>query len=292
MKPHTIAELIALAANLPTLGDRMRLGENGYAIGHFAGDDFASDYQPIFDIGVGDATQSLAAAPDSADRFGDEVGYEATLRLIDRVGSPRNLFAAIDDDGQLVGLDRLARALHAINFFGTGRASLLFLNVHERLLKSVKYDHGRHFSEVLLSFGLNPARIVIQLPEAAVAHRTFVGYLIKSYQSYGFKVAGNLPNAGQILSVSDMARLDFLKIDSTNALRDSMVKPLVGYANRLKIPLIFKNVDDETQFQMLQQYDVRLVQGRLFSPRKTYPLGSGAAPRAGQAGTSPIRPVS
>jgi len=244
----------------------MRMTETGFATARFDGADFTSEYQPIFDVGVGGVTQSLAASPESADRFGDEVGFEATLRLLDSSGSPKRLFAAVDDDAQLVGLDRLARALHAINFFGAGRSSLLFLNVHERLLKSVKYDHGRHFSAVLLSFGLNPARIVIELPEAAVAHRTFVGYLIKSYQSFGFKVAGNLPNAGQILSVSDMARLDFIKIDTTNALRDSMVKPLVGYAHRLKIPLIFKNVDEASQFTMLQQYEVRLVQGKLFAP--------------------------
>jgi len=250
----------------------MRMAASGIALAQFYGADFTSDYQPIFDIGVSGLIQSLVASPDSADRFGDEVGFEASLRLVDKEGSPRNLFAAVDDDGQLVALDRLARALHAINFFGSGRSGLLFLNVHERLLKSVKYDHGRHFSEVLLSFGLNPARIVIELPEAAVAHRTFVGYLIKSYQSYGFKVAGNLPNAGQILSVSDMARLDFIKIDTANALRDSMVKPLVGYASRLRIPLIFKNVDDAGQFTMLQQYDVRLVQGKLFSPRKALVL--------------------
>jgi EAL domain-containing protein (putative c-di-GMP-specific phosphodiesterase class I) len=289
MKPHSIADLLALAATHPALGERLRLGENGYAIGHFGHDDFISEYQPIFDVGVGGTTQSLAASPESADLFGDEVGFEATLRLVDRVGSPRNLFAAIEDDSQLVGLDRLARALHAINFFGSGRASLLFLNVHERLLKSVKYDHGRHFSEVLLSFGLNPARIVIQLPEAAVAHRTFVGYLIKSYQSYGFKVAGNLPNAGQILTVAGIARLDFVKIDAANALRDAMVKPLVGYANRLKVPLIFKNVDDAAQFKQLQQYDVRYVQGRLFTPRKTTPLGQAAALPSGAA--AQLRPV-
>jgi len=133
------------------------------------------------------------------------------------------------------------------------------------LLKSVKYDHGRHFSTVLVSFGLNPSRIVIELPAAAVAHRTFLGYLTKSYQRYGFKVAGNLPNAGQILSVSDMARLDFIKMDAGLALRDAMVKPLVGYANRLRIPLIFNRVADETQFDLLQQYDVRFVQGPLFA---------------------------
>ena len=109
----------------------------------------------------------------------------------------------------------------------------------------------RDFSTVLISFGLNPSRIVIELPAAAVAHRTFLGYLTKSYQHYGFKVAANLPNAGQILSVSDMARPDFVKMDAGAALRDAMVKPLVGYANRLRIPLIFNRVTTEAQFDML-----------------------------------------
>ena len=190
-------------------------------------------------------------------------GFQAVTRRLD--GEPFDPFASfdqIDDDPQLVTLDRMSRALHAINFFGAQRHGLLFLRVHERLLKSVKYDHGRHFSTVLVSFGLNPSRIVIELPAAAVAHRTFLGYLTKSYQRYGFKVAGNLPNAGQILSVSDMARLDFIKMDAGLALRDAMVKPLVGYANRLRIPLIFNRVATEAQFDLLQQYDVRFVRGR------------------------------
>ena len=49
------------------------------------------------------------------------------------------------------------------------------------------------------------------------------------------------------------------------ALRDAMVKPLVGYASRLRIPLIFNRVVDEPQFVALQQYDVRFVQGPLFT---------------------------
>lgn len=263
MTPLTTAQLVERAASHPFLGDRIRLSGGKTALGNFNGADFTSSYLPIFDVGMVGLTQSLIASPDSADRFGDEVGFEAVARLTSACG---DIFARVEDDTQLVTLDRLSRALHAINFFGAAHSGLLFLNVHERLLKSIKYDHGRHFSTVLLSFGLNPSRIVIELPEAAVAHRTFLGYLAKSYQSFGFKVAGNLPNAGQILSVSDMVRLDFIKIDTASALRDSMVKPLVGYASRLKIPLIFKRVNDEAQFRMLQQYDVRFVQGTLFGP--------------------------
>jgi EAL domain-containing protein (putative c-di-GMP-specific phosphodiesterase class I) len=65
--------------------------------------------------------------------------------------------------------------------------------------------------------------------------------------------------------VSETARLDFIKMDAATALRDAMVKPLVGYASRLRIPLIFNRVMDEPQFDALQQYDVRFVQGPLFN---------------------------
>ena len=83
---------------------------------------------------------------------------------------------------------------------------------------------------------------MIELPAAAVAHSTFLGYLTKSYQRYGFKVAGNLPNAGQIMSVSEMARLDFIKMDAGLRVARRGRQALVGYANRLRIPLIFSHV--------------------------------------------------
>ncbi|CAD6541512.1 EAL domain-containing protein [Paraburkholderia sabiae] len=268
MIPLTIPELVDRASTHPFLGEHLRMGaapRSGEAIATYGDVEIGSSYEPIFDISVHALAQSLSSSPDSADRFGDELGVQAVTQLAD--GTPLDAFDPFDhvpDDQQLVALDRMSRAMHAINFFGPQRHGLLFLRVHERLLKSVRYDHGRHFSTVLMSFGLNPSRVVIELPPAAVAHRTFLGYLTKSYQHYGFKVAGNLPNAGQILSVSDMARLDFVKMDAAAALRDSMVKPLVSYANRLKIPLIFNRVATETQFDLLQQYDVRFVQGPLF----------------------------
>ncbi|MET5013114.1 EAL domain-containing protein, partial [Burkholderia pseudomallei] len=71
---------------------------------------------------------------------------------------------------------------------------------------------------------------------------------------------------GRILAVdSDMARPDYSKMDAASALREGMVKALVGYAQRVRSPLIFDHVVDETQFEQLRQYDVRLVQGPVFS---------------------------
>ncbi|WP_144110212.1 EAL domain-containing protein [Paraburkholderia sp. BCC1886] len=269
MIPPTIPNLIARAADHPFLGEHLAMGTGAHrdvALARFGDIELASAYEPIFDISVHALAQSLTSGAEGVDRFGDELGFQAVTQRPDAtpfdVADP---FERIADDRELVALDRMSRALHAINFFGAQRHGLLFLRVHERLLKSVKYDHGKHFSTVLVSFGLNPARVVIELPAAAVAHKTFLGYLTTSYQRYGFKVAGNLSNAGQILSVSETARLDFIKMDAGIALRDAMVKPLVGYASRLRIPLIFNGVADESQFVALQQYDVRFVQGPLFT---------------------------
>jgi EAL domain-containing protein (putative c-di-GMP-specific phosphodiesterase class I) len=265
----TIPDLIARAAHRPFLGEHLAMGQGahaGIALAHFDGIELTSAYEPIFDISVHALAQSLSCGAEGVDRFGDELGFQAVTHRLDT--PPFDVFDPFDkiaDDQQLVALDRMSRALHAINFFGAQRHGLLFLRVHERLLKSVKYDHGLHFSNVLTSFNLSPARIVIELPAAAVAHKTFLGYLTRSYQHYGFKVAGNLSNAGQILSVSETARLDFIKMDATVALRDATVKPLVGYANRLRVPLIFNRVMDEAQFDALQQYDVRFVQGPVFN---------------------------
>ncbi|MBB3257936.1 EAL domain-containing protein (putative c-di-GMP-specific phosphodiesterase class I) [Paraburkholderia bannensis] len=269
----TIPELVARSASHPFLGEHLAMGSGAHhaeAIARRRGVEMLSAYEPIYDISVHGGAQSLTADLSSAARFGDELGFQAvTLRDDGGKISAFDPFSDTLDDPELVALDRCVRALHAINFLGSQQHGLLFLRVHERLLKSVKYDHGRHFSNVLVSFGLNPGRVVIELPAAAVAHRTFVGYLTKSYQRYGFKVAGNLSNAGQILSVSDSARLDFVKMDASSALRDSMVKPLVSYAARLRIPLIFNRVMDVAQFEQLQQYDVRFVQGPVFAAQNS-----------------------
>jgi EAL domain-containing protein (putative c-di-GMP-specific phosphodiesterase class I) len=287
MIPPTIPSLIDHAGEHPFLREHLALDSAlppGAAYARFGGQRIESGYQPIFDVSM-NGMQTLWSAPESADRFGDELGFQALT--LQPGGTPFDPFESIVDGQELVAFDRLVRTLHAINFFGAQQHGLLFLRVHERLLKSVKYDHGQHFSSVLISLGLNPARVVIELPSAAVAHRTFLGYLAKSYQRFGFKVAGNLPNAGHIMSVSDMARLDFLKIDGAAVLRDSMVKPLVAYGNKLQIPLIFDRVATQAQFDALQQFGARFVQGPLFEPHRP---GGQQGPEGPQSPRGPRQP--
>ncbi len=267
----TIPELVERAGTLPYLREHVALAPGGdAAIASLPDLILGSTYEPIYDVTMPGAPQSSSLA-DAIERYGDELGFQAALH-VDRLDTAAAAIAAADPfeaigaDAPLVQFDRLARALHAINFFGAQRHGLLFLRVHERLLKSVKYDHGKHFAAVLSRFGIGPERIVIELPAAAVAHKTFVGYLTKSYQHHGFKVADKLPDPGRILAVeSDLARPDYIRIDAAIALREGMVKALVGYAHRMKVPIIFDQVADEAQFSLLRQYDVELMQGPVFA---------------------------
>lgn len=166
----------------------------------------------------------------------------------------------IDDNSMLIAADRIARAVHAVNFFLRGKSDLLFLPVHERLLKSVRYDHGRHFASVLISLGLNPARIVIEIPPAASSHKTFFAYLLNSYRSYGFKVAANLLDAGRILSMQSSAVPDFVIVDSRLTLRDALVKPLLCYGARTGLKLVFARVTDALALDRLRLSGVQLIE--------------------------------
>ncbi len=265
MTPLTIPELVTRASALPFLGEHLTLGRNTsheIAHVHLRGLTANSAYEPIYDVTMLGTPQSTSLT-DAIERFGDELGFQAVTQLAD---APFDPFDAELDDQTLIALDRLIRALHTINFFGAQRHGLLFLRVHERLLKSVKYDHGKYFSSILETFGLNPERVVIELPATAVAHQTFLGHLTKSYQYYGFRVADNLSDPGRILAViSEMARPDYIKVNTAMALRAGMVKALVSYAHQIRIPLILDRVVDETQFALLRQYDVQFMQGPLFT---------------------------
>jgi EAL domain-containing protein (putative c-di-GMP-specific phosphodiesterase class I) len=261
--PISLPELIRHADVSPVLRERLVLAEDGRSVTARHGErTLASAYLPVYDVTMPGAPASASFAEGIA-RYADELGFLAATQIDGTISNP---FDDALDDQQLVELDRLTRGLHAINFFGTQRHGLLFLRVHERLVKSIKYDHGKFFSNVLRHLGMHPERIVIVLPGSAVAHRTFLGHLTRSYQDHGFKVADQLPDAGRILAVeSEMARPDYVMMDANRALRDGTVKALVGYARRMGVPLIFNGVTDEAQFDLLRQYEVQLMQGPVFA---------------------------
>ncbi len=127
----SLPELIARAWAHPFLGAHIVEGAGEHAqqaIARFGDCTIASAYEPIFDVGTHTHTHSfpqvLSASPESAERFGDELGVQA-ITLIEG-DAPRDPFAQFADNRDLVTLDRLSRALHTFNFFGPQRHGLLF----------------------------------------------------------------------------------------------------------------------------------------------------------------------
>jgi len=257
-------------ATHPTLGIKCRFDARGRGYAEIAGERIGSLTSDIWEIAgpLPDAGGSMASEkgvlsshPTGNSRVAQRahhgaMGPAAARPILSvRPSSPMNHAAThaspgiLDDldDASLIDADRILRAVHAVNFFSAGQSPLLFLPVHDRLLKSIRYDHGKHFAQLMVSLGLSPARVVIEIPPASSAHKTFLAYLLRSYRSYGFKVAAYLEDAGKVLSIDSSAMPDFVVAHAATALRDGVVRPLVRFGAMTRVRIVFAAVanDDE-----------------------------------------------
>lgn len=151
---------------------------DGSIIGDWYGCRLSSVFQPIVDA-----------------RSGEVRGQEAFLRVFgqgQRDLSPWSLFSAAADDERLIALDRLCRTVHLLNSLLARSESLLFLNVHGRLLAAVSDDHGRAFRRVVDALGVSAERIVIETPVAASRQPELLNLVLRNYRRHGFQVAVNL----------------------------------------------------------------------------------------------------
>lgn len=180
-------------------GRRLRRLADGGVVGDWFGCQLASVFQPVVD---------------PAD--GRTAGFAAYLRVHgsgERELSPWALFSSNADDGRLIALDRLARTVHALNFIASVEDdSLLFLNVHGRLLAAVDADHGAAFRMVVDALGLPPARIVIETPVSASDEPDQLAFVLRNYRLNGFRTAVNLESLAQWKALSAVVPAHFVKI--------------------------------------------------------------------------------
>ena len=184
-------------------GRQLRRIADGEVVGEWFGCELSSVFQPIVDPATGAV-----------------IGNEAFLRVHGRGQrdlSPWMLFSANADDERLIALDRLARTVHALNFIASADdESLLFLNVHGRLLASVGDDHGAAFRRVVDAIGLPPARIVIETPLVASRQADLLSFVLRNYRHNGFRVAVNVESPAQWRRLAAMVPADFVKIDAAS----------------------------------------------------------------------------
>nr|WP_284700804.1 hypothetical protein [Robbsia betulipollinis] len=194
-------------------------------------------------------------------------GWRAQSLAFDRTAvlvSSAALFASIGKTSLLLSLDRMTRALHAINFFASGREGLLFLPVHERLLNGVRHDHGRYFAAVLVALGIDAARVVIEIPRACATHAPFLDYLVRSYRGHGFKVAVNVSRPDGILAAPPSNLPDFMIAEMGSATDESRIPAWIASLDEAaargattRCRLIVDGVEDDTALARLRKHALR-----------------------------------
>jgi EAL domain-containing protein (putative c-di-GMP-specific phosphodiesterase class I) len=196
-------------------GRQLRRLPEGGVVGDWFGCELSTVFQPVVVPGTGAIT-----------------GYEAYLRILgsgERSLSPWTLFSANADDDRLVALDRLARAVHALNFVtSVDSDSLLFLNVHGRLLAAVSGDHGAAFRTVVDALGLTPERVVIETPLAASSQPALLAFVLRNYRNNGFQVAINVDSPAQWQSLCSVVPAQFVKIDGAQLRRSGEWEALLS----------------------------------------------------------------
>lgn len=234
-------------------GNTIWIARDGQVAGRFMHSNLSSVFQPVRWL-----------------RDNAPEGHEAFIRSFDASGgdlSPWNLFANAATDESLIGLDRLCRTLHVLNYFDFSRRDdTLFLNVHDRLMLAVGEDHGTAFGRVLSALQIERHRIVIESPEAMFSDPSLLAYVLLNYRYNGYRICVNLPQGDRLRDLIRNVRPDYVKLDAG---RDDTLRDIARHSDfcaRHGIRLIVKRIGTTAALESLREAGVALGQGHAIAP--------------------------
>lgn len=230
----------------------LKRADNGWISGHFYHCELTSVFQPIFSIDQGKT-----------------IGHAAYIRSKsnnDIALWPWQVFSLASKDDQLVDLDRLCRAIHALNYYfnNISKSDNLFVEVHPRLLESVKDDHGRAFENFLDLIGVKTSRVVIEIPAIVNRNWKLLQHVITNYRSRGYQIAANYSG-----DRSDwMAELwslypNIVRIEAGDLIRHEAITPLVKTIHSFEAKLLVRDIETPVQLAAAIRADADYLQGNL-----------------------------
>ena len=224
-----------------------------------------SHYQPLFD------------------RQQRAVAYEALLRVSDPQGrriAPDRFFAALDDSHNVIGVDRLCRVIHSVNFLTQQpQQQALYLNVNGRhLLGIASGRHGATFEALLAYCGLAPQQVVLEIIESSVDDLALLQQAITAYKAKGFRIAiddfgARHSNFDRLWALEpDIVKLDrSLTAQAAQNPRAAKVLPvLVRLIQDLGAQVVCEGIETPVQQALALDAGADLLQGYLYgepSPR-------------------------
>lgn len=211
----------------------LKRDEKGWISGQFYQCELTSVFQPVWGIDQGITLGHAAYVRSKAH------GQVALW--------PWQVFALASKDEQLIDLDRLCRAIHALNYYfnNTSKANtVLFVDVHPRLLESVKDDHGRAFENFLDLIGVRTSQVVIEIPAIVNRNWKLLQHVITNYRSRGYRIAANY-TGNRIDWMTELGSLypDFVRIEAGDLQRHEAVAALINTIHSYGGSLLVRDVE-------------------------------------------------
>lgn len=227
---------------------------NGWISGRFYHCELTSVFQPIFSITQG-STMGHAAYIRS------KANGEVAL-------SPWQVFSLASKDEQLVDLDRLCRAVHALNYYfnAIAKADKLFVEVHPRLLESVKDDHGRAFENFLDLIGMRTSRVVIEIPATVNRNWKLLQHVIANYRTRGYQIAANYSGTRSDW-MTELSSLypDIVRIAANDLMQHEAITSLTDTIHSFGASLLVRDIETSGQLAAAIRTDADYLQGNLLS---------------------------
>lgn len=241
-------ELIKSATDYP-----LERAEDGWISGHFYRCKLTSAFQPILNTAQNKTIGHIAYNR-------SESNGEIAL-------SPWKIFAQAANDEQLANLDRLCRAIHALNYFKkTSGSNQLFVSVHPRLLKSIKTDHGRAFEDFLNLIAVKTSRVTIEIPSVINHDWELLQKVISNYRSRGYQIAVNYSGLSSD-SMSELGSLypDIVRITAYDLLRHQAIDTLIRTIHYFGAKLLVWNIGSFDQLATAKRAGADYLQGDYLS---------------------------
>lgn len=230
----------------------LKRADSGWISGHFYHCELTSVFQPIFSIDQG-KTMGHAA-------------YIRSKSNHDVALWPWQVFSLASKDDQLIDLDRLCRAIHALNYYfnNISKSDNLFVEVHPRLLESVKDDHGRAFENFLDLIGVKTSRIVIEIPAIVNRNWKLLQHVITNYRSRGYQIAANY-SGDRSDWMAELGSLypNIVRIEASDLVRHENITLLVETLHNFGAKLLVRDIETPAQFAVAVQANADYLQGNL-----------------------------
>jgi EAL domain-containing protein (putative c-di-GMP-specific phosphodiesterase class I) len=204
------------------------------------------------------------------------VGYKA---LVAARSSARRNYCTLDipelipfenEKNEVIYRDRLTRTMHALNYLALDLQGELHMSVNPLHLQAVHHNHGAVFEKILAQCGLQPNRIVLEIPEYAVADKHHLRTAIASWQQRHYRIAIDRFGAehAQLIRVLNL-RPDIIKFDSgfvgrlsANPASKEKLELMIEQIRANGIQAIATGIDDDVLYNAAREYSFSALQGQ------------------------------